>query len=74
MSGASGSSSKNLSNSLLNFSTVHPFRSLMFLGSELNNFTDCTTKLSSLIVFNQMDAAQWANIGGHGHFCIYDSN
>ena len=58
MSGASGSSIKNLSNSLLNFSTVHPFRSLMFLGRELNNFTDFTKKLSSLIVFNRVDAVR----------------
>ena len=56
MSGASGSFSKNLSNSPLKFSTLHPFRSLMFLGRELNNFTDCTKKLSSLIVFSRVDA------------------
>ena len=49
---------KNLSNSPLNFSTVHPFRSLMFLRSELNSFTDCTKRLSSLIVFSRVDAVR----------------
>ena len=58
MSGASGSFSKNLSNSLLNFSILHPFRSLMFLGRALNSFTDCTKKLSSLIVFSRVDAVR----------------
>ena len=58
MSGASGSFNKNLSNSPLNFSTLHPFRSLIFLGSELNSFTDCTKKLSSRIVFKRVDAVR----------------
>ena len=58
MSGASGSFSKNLSNSPLNFSIVQTFRSLMFLGSELNSFTDCTKELLSLIVFSRVDAVR----------------
>ena len=58
MSGESGSFSKNLSNQHLNFFTLHPLRSLMFLGSELNSFTNQTKKLSSLIVFSRVDVVR----------------
>ena len=58
ISGASGSFCENLSSSLLNVSILHPFRSLMFLGSEIKSFTDCTKKIPSLIVFSWVDAVR----------------
>ena len=62
ISGESGSFSKNLSSSLLNVLTLHPFRSLMFLGSELKSFTHCTKTLTFLVVISRA-AAVWFKRG-----------
>ena len=39
-------------------------------GVQFNTLSPPIKKLGGGHVPN----AQWANIGGHGHFCIYDSN
>merc|ERR1712082_31762 len=60
ISGSSGNSNRKLSSSFLNFSILHPFKSLISLGSELNSFTEWTKKLPSLMDFSLADASRFS--------------